>query len=49
MKNIIFVTGASSGFAQDGCEVVYAVADRIRAEFLRRIGLGDLLAPRVND
>lgn len=35
--------------AQDGCEVVNAVADRIRAEFLRRIGLGDLLAPRVND
>ena len=31
--------------AQDGCEVVNAVADRIRAEFLRRIGLGDLLAP----
>ena len=44
MKNIIFVTGA-----QDGCEVVYAVVDRIHAEFLRRIGLGDLLAPRVND
>ena len=35
--------------AQDGCEVVNAVADRIQAEFLRRIGLGDLLAPRVND
>jgi NAD(P)-dependent dehydrogenase (short-subunit alcohol dehydrogenase family) len=35
--------------AQDGCEVVNAVADRIRAEFLRRIGLGDLLAPKVND
>jgi NAD(P)-dependent dehydrogenase (short-subunit alcohol dehydrogenase family) len=35
--------------AQDGCEVVNAVADRIRAEFLRRIGLGDLLATRVND
>jgi NAD(P)-dependent dehydrogenase (short-subunit alcohol dehydrogenase family) len=35
--------------AQDGCEVVNAVADRIRAEFLRRIGLADLLAPRVND
>jgi NADP-dependent 3-hydroxy acid dehydrogenase YdfG len=49
MENIIFVTGASSGFAQDGCEEVNAVADRILAEFLRRIGLGDLLAPRVND
>jgi hypothetical protein len=34
--------------AQDACEVVNAVADRIRAEFLRRIGLGDLLAPQVN-
>ncbi len=33
--------------AQDGCEVVSAVADRIRAEFLRRIGLGDLLSPRL--
>lgn len=32
--------------SQDGCEVVNVVADRIRAEFLRRIGLGDLLAPR---
>ncbi|MFC4729214.1 SDR family oxidoreductase [Coralloluteibacterium thermophilus] len=30
---------------QDGCEVVSAVADRIRAEFLRRIGLHDLLGP----
>ena len=35
--------------AQDGCEVVNAVADRIRAEFLRRIGLGDLLVARVNN
>ena len=35
--------------AQDGCEVVNAVADRIRAEYLRRIGLGDLLTPQVND
>jgi NAD(P)-dependent dehydrogenase (short-subunit alcohol dehydrogenase family) len=33
--------------AQDGCEVVNAVADRIRAEFLRRIGLGDLLTPHL--
>ncbi|GAB3046449.1 SDR family NAD(P)-dependent oxidoreductase [Stenotrophomonas tumulicola] len=32
--------------SSDGCEVVNAVADRIRAEFLRRIGLSDLLAPR---
>jgi NAD(P)-dependent dehydrogenase (short-subunit alcohol dehydrogenase family) len=35
--------------AQDGCEVVNVVADRIRAEFLRRIGLADLLSPRVNN
>jgi len=32
---------------QDGAEVVNAVSDRVRAELLRRIGLGDLLAPRV--
>jgi NAD(P)-dependent dehydrogenase (short-subunit alcohol dehydrogenase family) len=35
--------------AQDGCEVVNAVADRVRAEFLHRMGLGDLLLPRVTD
>ncbi|HEU4670428.1 MAG TPA: SDR family oxidoreductase [Dyella sp.] len=33
--------------AQDGAEVVNGVADRVRAELLRRIGLGDLLRPRV--
>jgi NAD(P)-dependent dehydrogenase (short-subunit alcohol dehydrogenase family) len=33
--------------AQDGAEVVNAVADHIRAQFLRRIGLADLLVPRV--
>jgi NAD(P)-dependent dehydrogenase (short-subunit alcohol dehydrogenase family) len=33
--------------SSDGCEVVNAVADRIRAEFLRRIQLGDLLSPRA--
>src|SRR5258707_5542825 len=32
--------------AQDGAEVVNAVSDRVRAELLRRIGLGDLLTPR---
>jgi NAD(P)-dependent dehydrogenase (short-subunit alcohol dehydrogenase family) len=32
---------------QDGAEVVNAVSDRVRAELLRRIGLADLLAPRV--
>ena len=31
---------------QDGAEVVNAVLDRVRAELLRRIGLGDLLTPR---
>jgi len=35
--------------AQDGCEVVNTVTDRIRTEFLRRIGLHDLLVPRVNN
>ena len=34
--------------AQDGAEVVNAVADRVRAEFLRRVGLADLLQPRVS-
>ena len=29
--------------SQDGAEVVNAVSDRVRAEFLRRIGLSDLL------
>jgi NAD(P)-dependent dehydrogenase (short-subunit alcohol dehydrogenase family) len=32
---------------QDGAEVVNAVMDRVRAEMIRRIGLADLLAPRV--
>lgn len=32
---------------QDGAEVVNMVSDRVRAEFLRRIGLGDVLTPRV--
>jgi hypothetical protein len=32
---------------QDGAEVVNAVSDRVRAELLRRIGLGDVLIPRV--
>lgn len=31
--------------ASDGAEVVNAVADRMRAELLRNIGLGDLLKP----
>jgi hypothetical protein len=31
---------------QDGAEVVNMVLDRVRAELLRRIGLGDVLAPQ---
>lgn len=33
--------------ADDGAEVVNRVADRVRAEFLRRINLGDLLTPHA--
>ena len=33
--------------SQDGAEIVNGVADRIRADFYRRIGLADLLAPRT--
>ena len=31
--------------SRDGSEVVSAVADRVRAEFFRRVGLDDLLTP----
>ncbi|MEV2274718.1 hypothetical protein AB0I72_03950 [Nocardiopsis sp. NPDC049922] len=31
------------GPGRDGSEVVSAVADRVRADFLRRVGLEDLL------
>jgi len=34
--------------SQDGCEIVNGVADRVRAELFRRIGLEDLLRPRIN-
>ncbi|OZI23197.1 oxidoreductase [Bordetella genomosp. 9] len=34
--------------SDDGCAVVGPVADRIRAEFLRRVNLGDLLSPRID-
>jgi NAD(P)-dependent dehydrogenase (short-subunit alcohol dehydrogenase family) len=34
---------------QDGAEVVNSVLDRVRAEFLRRIGLDDVLTPRAAD
>jgi NAD(P)-dependent dehydrogenase (short-subunit alcohol dehydrogenase family) len=33
--------------SQDGAEVVNAVADRLRSDFYRRIGLSDLLHPRT--
>ena len=33
--------------SQDGAEIVNGVADRVRAELLRRIGLEDLLRPRA--
>jgi NAD(P)-dependent dehydrogenase (short-subunit alcohol dehydrogenase family) len=33
--------------SQDGAEIVNGVADRVRAELLRRIGLQDLLHPRI--
>ena len=33
--------------SEDGAEVVNGVADRVRAELLRRIGLADLLHPTV--
>jgi NAD(P)-dependent dehydrogenase (short-subunit alcohol dehydrogenase family) len=33
--------------AQDGAEVVNMVLDRVRGELLRRIGLADVLTPRV--
>lgn len=33
--------------SQDGAEIVNGVADRMRAELLRRIGLGDILHPRT--
>jgi hypothetical protein len=34
--------------SQDGAETVNGVADRVRAETYRRIGLEDLLSPRIN-
>lgn len=33
--------------SQDGAEIVNGMADRVRSEMLRRIGLGDLLAPAL--
>jgi NAD(P)-dependent dehydrogenase (short-subunit alcohol dehydrogenase family) len=34
--------------SEDGAEIVNGVADRVRAEMFRRIGLEDLLKPRIN-
>ncbi|SFB14459.1 NAD(P)-dependent dehydrogenase, short-chain alcohol dehydrogenase family [Collimonas sp. OK607] len=34
--------------SQDGCEIVNGVADRVRSEMFRRIGLDDLLHPKIN-
>jgi NAD(P)-dependent dehydrogenase (short-subunit alcohol dehydrogenase family) len=34
--------------SEDGAEIVNGIADRVRAELLKTIGLGDLLKPRVN-
>jgi NAD(P)-dependent dehydrogenase (short-subunit alcohol dehydrogenase family) len=34
--------------SQDGAEIVNGIADRVRAELLRRIGLEDLLTPQVS-
>jgi hypothetical protein len=34
---------------QDGADVGFAVLDRLRAEMLHRVGLSDLLKPRIPD
>ena len=34
--------------SEDGAEIVNGVADRVRAELFRRVGIEDLLKPRVN-
>jgi NAD(P)-dependent dehydrogenase (short-subunit alcohol dehydrogenase family) len=33
---------------QDGADVAFAVIDRVRTEMLHRVGLSDLLSPKVN-
>jgi hypothetical protein len=33
--------------AQDGAEIVNGVADRVRAELLRNVGLADVLKPSL--
>jgi hypothetical protein len=53
-RAIVIVVGTEKGRrpfrvhvdpADDGAVAVNAVADRVRAEFLRRVGLDDLLHP----
>jgi hypothetical protein len=34
--------------SQDGADVAFAVIDRVRNEMLHRVGLSDLLKPRIN-
>jgi hypothetical protein len=34
--------------SEDGAEIVNGVADRVRTELFRRIGIEDLLKPQVN-
>lgn len=34
--------------SQDGADVAFAVIDRVRTEMLHRVGLSDLLTPKVN-
>jgi hypothetical protein len=34
-------------YSSDGAEIVNGVADRVRAELLRHMGLADLLKPAV--
>jgi NAD(P)-dependent dehydrogenase (short-subunit alcohol dehydrogenase family) len=34
--------------SQDGCEIVNGVADRVHSEMFRRIGLEDLLHPKIS-
>jgi NAD(P)-dependent dehydrogenase (short-subunit alcohol dehydrogenase family) len=34
--------------SEDGAQIVNGVADRVRAELLRRVGLADLLKPKIN-
>jgi hypothetical protein len=37
----------AASVSQDGAEIVNGVDDRVREEMFRRIGIEDLLSPRV--